>query len=132
MYASQNYNDTDMLEALDSILVQRIQFGKIELAVNLVPANKKVANYVWCVDWAPKGAEALKCVLKENTALDKIVEKYIPMLKCKHVFAIFKPVVLQFACDNIASPWKLVSRVYEDAAREIFHDTGVSFCTNKA
>lgn len=121
-------NDGDMYDALEKILKLKFNFGKIAFAIDLIPSNK-VANRT--LRWDPNGVEAIECVLSFNPALKEISRRYIPMLKCYHVFAIFKPVVLQFACDNIASPWKLVSRVYEDAAREIFHDTGVSFCTDK-
>ena len=118
--------DAELLSAMNEVLAKRVRFGNAALKIEVVPANgikeKKVK--------AMSKADALKTVLKGNPAFCKFMKKKTPTGFA--VFALFEPFVLQWYADNIGSPWKLRTAVYEQAALRVFRNgLGVSFATER-
>ena len=121
--------DGDMYQALEQVLNKRRCFGKVVLTIDVVPANClrgkgevlkiKERNYT--------NLAALKVVLSENPAFHKFITRKIPM--GNNVFCMFRPVVLMWYNDNLASPYKQTTSVYEAAAVHLFADCGVSYAT---
>lgn len=114
--------DTKMYSALEQVLNKRIRFGNVVLKINLVPANGVKAFKGEMTDLA-----ALKVVLKDNPAFAKIVSRKTEL--GNNVFVLFKPVVLMWYNDNLASPYKQSTSVYELEAQIVFKDLGVSYST---
>lgn len=114
--------DTKMYCALEQVLNKRIRFGNVVLKIRIVPANGLKAFKNTMTDLA-----ALKVVLSKNPAFAKFITRKTPVGNM--VFCMFKPVVLMFYNDNLASPYKKTTAVYEAAAFHVFKDCGVSYAT---
>lgn len=118
--------DTKMYAALDQVLRTKLRFGNVKLEIRLVPANGLKAYKGEMNDLA-----ALKVVLSKNPAFHKIISRKTEV--GNFVFVMFKPVVLMWYNDNLGSPYKQTTSVYELAAQTVFKDKiGVSYATEPA
>lgn len=119
--------DTKMYVALGQVLRTKLRFGNVKLEIRLVPANGiKTAMKGEMTDLA-----ALKYVLSKNPAFAKIISRKTAM--GNFVYVLFKPEVLLWYNDNLASPYKQSATVYEQAALTVFVDRlGVSYATEPA
>lgn len=95
------------------------KFGRVDLKINVIPANE--------VD-----AQGTFARLFENNGAVSFVRNIDSFgWKCQYV--VFKKEVVQFFTDDLGDYNGFHSTLYEDIAREVFEDTeGVFFCTDTA
>lgn len=121
--------DGDMYQALEQVLNKKLRFGNVVLRIDIVPANclRGKGDVLNIKERDYTDLAALKVVLSKNPAFAKIISRKTEL--GNFVFCMFKPVVLMWYNDNLGSPYKQTTSVYEDAALHVFKDCGVSFAT---
>lgn len=93
------------------------KFGRVDLKINVIPANGANATG----DFAS---------LFENNGAVSFV-KTIDSIGWKCQYVVFKKEVVQFFTDDLGDYNGYHSTLYEDIAREVFENTeGVFFCTD--
>ena len=105
--------------ALDSLLQKEKNFGGVMVSVVVIPANMKETS----------PAELIQKAFHGNGAFRDCVEVETPVGRL--LYAIFSATPVQFASDNIGSPWGLTTTNYESIAKEVLDSTAASYCTNK-
>lgn len=120
-------SDKDCYDALCQCLETEKQFGLLTLNVEIVPANRNLAAKKPGKCWTTRGA--IEEVLSKNPLFVEMMEQYIPVLRKYTVHCVMAPTVVQFANDNIGSPWKLTTCTAEEVARAIFVFAGIQYCT---
>ena len=120
--------DAKKAYALEQILEHDLGWGGKRLSVVVVPANKSALKLAdGSHDWT--GAELVETALDGNDFFVDVMKRKTPLGMV--AFAVMGTFPVQFANDNIGSPWKLTTMTAEDVCRRIFRGTGVSFCTAK-
>ena len=106
--------------ALDQILPGLINFGSVEVRTLVLPANEEEdLSYI----------ELFRRAFKGNGAVEEIISD-VGLLKGWN-YVVFKPEIVQFYDDNLASYYGIKTTLYEDIAREIFDQNSgnIFFCT---
>lgn len=124
--------DLNSYDAFNLVFNKKVEFGKVKLVINVIPANKNLeAKVAKRSPNRPKtltDLAALKLVLSKNPVFDRM--KFSTFLDTRRCFCIFKPVVLQWYADNLCSPWKLNTGIPEVVADIVFRQgVGALFCT---
>ena len=114
-------------DALAKIVKTDLKWGGLKLSVVVVPPNAKSKAIGVAKDVPPE--QLVAAALKGNTFYSRTISKEVPGGRWTYIVLDNAPV--QFANDNIGSPWKLTTLTAEDAARRIFRNIGVSFCSEK-
>ena len=114
-------------DALAKIVEADLKWGSLHLSVVVVPPNAKGKALGVAKDVTPE--QLVAAALSGNTFYSRTISKKTPVGRLTYV--VMDNATVQFANDNIGSPWKLTTITAEDAARRIFRDFGVSFCTEK-
>ena len=104
-------------DALEKIMPKEKIFGNVTVKINVVPSNKEETY-----------AELFSRAFEGNSALTGVYCMDTPMGKMG--YAVFRREVVQFFDDNISSPYGITSTLYQEIAKDIFEDPGLSFCTD--
>lgn len=111
-------NNADKYDAWVHLLPSVIDFGNVELSVELIPPNG-IVDYTDIIMRAFDGNPILADVI-HDPSITAIREWYV----------MFEPVVVQFQNDDVSNPYLLATMLYEDIANALITvDPRVSFTT---
>lgn len=117
---------TDKMVAIKALLPTEKVFGNITLTIDVIPpynTNKDTPETI---------SDLYLDAFEDNPAIDSIRTIDDPSLSNPLTFVVFKPTVVQYFNDNLASLNGLASCLYEDLASELFiKKDGVFFSTAK-
>ena len=112
-------DNTDKADALTSLLKPCVEFGNVNVAINVIPPNNSQKTRF----------ELMKIALANNPAC-KEFKSVKDVFGNKINYALFNNEVVQFFADNIGDPNGFKTMLYSEIAEDIFkeHD-GVFFST---
>lgn len=115
-------NDDDKAAALKTLLPETVNFGNINLTVEIIPANG-CGRVVGIED-------AIRIAFDGNPIVNGIYTTS-GMGTFNATYVLFKKEVVQYFNDSLADIHGYRSTLYEDIAREVLGtDIGVYFCTD--
>lgn len=114
-------NNGAKANAIDTLLPDTINFGNVELTVNVIPSNGKKLEI-------PRNLYSV--AFTGNSAVERI-ETVEGIFSNPITYIIFKKEVVQYYNDDLGDYFGVRSTLYETIAQEIFNSQeGVYFCTN--
>lgn len=112
----------DKAESMSELLPCEMTFDDVSVPVEVIPANDGELTVV----------DHLRRVFAGNPAfVDVITESIVPGGPSM-TFALFAPAVVQIECDNIGSPWGLMTTTYENIAKDVLTADGVMLTSDLA
>ena len=111
-------------EAIDALLPDGIQFGNVEMGIQVIPANGTDPR----LELFRKAFEGNEAVVDITT-----VDNSVPILG-GNSYVLFKPEVVQYYNDDLSTLDGYESTLYEDIAAELLSvgDSRIYFCTARA
>lgn len=111
-------------EAIDALLPDVIQFGNVEMGIQVIPANGTDPR----LELFRKAFEGNEAVVDITT-----VDSSVPILG-GNSYVLFKPVVVQYYNDDLSTLDGYESTLYQDIADELLSvgDSRIYFCTARA
>lgn len=108
-------------EAIDALLPDAIQFGNVEMGIQVIPANGTDPR----LELFRKAFEGNEAVVDITT-----VDSSVPILG-GNSYVLFKPEVVQYYNDDLSTLDGYESTLYEDIADELLSvgDSRIHFCT---
>jgi hypothetical protein len=107
-------------DALTKLLPSEKAFGNVTVKISVIPSNEQLTV-----------GQLVKNAFFGNDIVSTI-EIAGPVADAPFTFVVFEPGIIQFADDNLASPYGCKTILAEDVAREIFDVPGVFFSTDIA
>ena len=108
-------------EAIDALLPDAIQFGNVEMGIQVIPANGTDPRL-----------ELFRKAFEGNEAVISIesVDDSVPLLG-GNSYILFRPEVVQYYTDDLSTYDGFESTLYEDIADELLSvgDSRIHFCT---